>query len=77
MRPFSRRTQTRYVYQNSTSWFSLMLTLFKSSAQIAYIGWVLDSASPTKYQYAEGLFKKFLKNSPFVDLWKYYLAYVR
>lgn len=49
----------------------------KSSAQIPYIRHVLESSSPTKYQYAEGLFKRSLKTSPFVDLWKYYLRYVQ
>ena len=49
----------------------------QSSAQIAYINHVMESASPTKYSYVEGLFKRFLKTSPFVDLWKYYLSYVR
>ncbi|EKM58947.1 uncharacterized protein PHACADRAFT_249079 [Phanerochaete carnosa HHB-10118-sp] len=48
-----------------------------SSAQIPYIRHVLESSSPTKYQYAEGLFKRSLKTSPFVDLWKYYLRYVQ
>ncbi|GJE94378.1 HAT and Suf domain-containing protein [Phanerochaete sordida] len=48
-----------------------------SSAQIPYIRHILESSSPTKYQYAEGLFKRSLKTSPFVDLWKYYLRYVQ
>jgi hypothetical protein len=49
----------------------------QSSVQISYIKHVLESNSTTKYQYVEGLFKQFLKTSPFVDLWKYYLRYVQ
>ncbi|KAI0092880.1 Suf-domain-containing protein [Irpex rosettiformis] len=47
------------------------------SAQIAYINHILDSSRETKYQEAEGLFKRFLRTSSFVELWKFYLAYVR
>ncbi|KAF7794503.1 hypothetical protein EIP86_005637 [Pleurotus ostreatoroseus] len=47
------------------------------SAQIAYLNHVLESSNPTKYQYAGSLFEKYLKISPFVDLWKVYLSYVR
>ncbi|EGO01439.1 hypothetical protein SERLA73DRAFT_166004 [Serpula lacrymans var. lacrymans S7.3] len=45
-----------------------------SSAQIAYINHFL---SPGSFGYAETLFKRFLRTSPLVDLWKYYLTYVR
>ncbi|KAH7916661.1 hypothetical protein BJ138DRAFT_1074533 [Hygrophoropsis aurantiaca] len=45
-----------------------------SSAQIAYLNHFL---SPGLFQYAEELFKRFLKASPLVDLWKFYLTYVR
>lgn len=46
----------------------------KSSAQIAYLNHFL---SPGLFQYAEELFKRFLRTSPLVDLWKFYLTYVR
>ncbi|KDQ53037.1 hypothetical protein JAAARDRAFT_72802 [Jaapia argillacea MUCL 33604] len=45
-----------------------------ASAQIAYINHFL---TPDSFQYAEGLFKKFLRASPSVDFWKFYLTYVR
>ncbi|KAH7921985.1 Suf-domain-containing protein [Leucogyrophana mollusca] len=45
-----------------------------SSAQIAYLNHFLR---PGLFQYAEDLFKKYLKASPLVDLWKFYLSYVR
>ncbi|KIK92794.1 hypothetical protein PAXRUDRAFT_829635 [Paxillus rubicundulus Ve08.2h10] len=45
-----------------------------SSAQIAYLNHFL---SPGLFQYAEELFKRFLRTSPLVDLWKFYLTYVR
>lgn len=38
---------------------------------------MLESASETRYHDAAGLFNRFLKTSPFVELWKFYLAYVR
>ncbi|KAG5641047.1 hypothetical protein DXG03_006292 [Asterophora parasitica] len=46
-----------------------------SSAQIRYIGHFLSD--PSTFSEAEDLFRKFLKISPSVDLWKYYLVYVR
>ncbi|KAG5637435.1 hypothetical protein H0H81_004594 [Sphagnurus paluster] len=46
-----------------------------SSAQIRYIGHFLED--PATFGEAEELFKKFLKISPSVDLWKFYLVYVR
>ncbi|RDB20367.1 mRNA 3'-end-processing protein RNA14 [Hypsizygus marmoreus] len=46
-----------------------------SSAQIRYIGHFLNDQNT--FGEAEDLFKKFLKVSPSVDLWKYYLIYVR
>lgn len=52
-------------------------SFLQPQAQIEYIKHVLESSSPTKFQYAEGLFKRFLKTSPFVELWKYYLRYVQ
>ncbi|KAI0070995.1 Suf-domain-containing protein [Panus rudis PR-1116 ss-1] len=48
-----------------------------SSAQIAYITHVLESSHPNKFQHAVTLFNKYLKSSPFVELWKFYLSYVR
>ena len=47
------------------------------SAQIAYINHVLESISETRYHDAAALFSRFLKTSPFVELWKFYLSYVR
>ncbi|KAF8999433.1 hypothetical protein BDQ17DRAFT_1361005 [Cyathus striatus] len=46
-----------------------------SSAQIAYITHFLND--PTTFTEAEDLFKKFLRTSPSVDLWGFYLTYVR
>ncbi|KAF5371988.1 hypothetical protein D9615_008143 [Tricholomella constricta] len=46
-----------------------------SSAQIRYIGHFLED--PSTFGEAEELFKRFLKISPSVDLWKFYLVYVR
>ncbi|KAG6887539.1 hypothetical protein C0995_014547 [Termitomyces sp. Mi166 len=46
-----------------------------SSAQIRYIGHFLQD--PLMFGEAEDLFKKFLIKSPEVDLWKFYLTYVR
>ncbi|TFK64019.1 Suf-domain-containing protein [Pluteus cervinus] len=45
------------------------------SAQIAYIGHFVNE--PEHFGEAEELFRRFLRTSPFVDLWKYYLTYVR
>jgi hypothetical protein len=46
----------------------------QSAAQIAYLNHYLR---PTQFPLAETLFKRFLKTSPCVDLWKFYLTYVR
>ncbi|TFK35087.1 hypothetical protein BDQ12DRAFT_706778 [Crucibulum laeve] len=46
-----------------------------SSAQIAYISHFLNDQET--FGEAEELFKKFLRTSPSVDLWKFYLTYVR
>ncbi|KAG6837133.1 hypothetical protein H0H93_014038 [Arthromyces matolae] len=46
-----------------------------SSAQIRYIGHFLQD--PSTFSEAEDLFKKFLVKSPEVELWKFYLVYVR
>ncbi|KZT23187.1 Suf-domain-containing protein [Neolentinus lepideus HHB14362 ss-1] len=45
-----------------------------SAAQIAYITHFLDSG---EFQQAQALFIKFLRTSPDVELWKFYLTYVR
>lgn len=45
-----------------------------SSAQIAYLQHFLN---PGLFQVAESLFSRFLRPSPSVDLWKFYLVYVR
>ncbi|KAH7918139.1 Suf-domain-containing protein [Leucogyrophana mollusca] len=45
-----------------------------SSAQIAYLNHFLR---PGLFQFAEDLLAKYLKTSPFVDLWKVYLSHVR
>ncbi|KAK7683506.1 hypothetical protein QCA50_013340 [Cerrena zonata] len=47
------------------------------SAQIAYINFVLESSHADKFQHAVTLFNRFLKVSPFVELWKFYLSYVK
>ncbi|KAF8631737.1 hypothetical protein AX15_002220 [Amanita polypyramis BW_CC] len=46
-----------------------------SSAQIRYINHFL--ADQSTFSEAEELFKKFLRTSPCVDLWRFYLTYVR
>ncbi|KZT01729.1 Suf-domain-containing protein [Laetiporus sulphureus 93-53] len=46
-----------------------------SSAQIAYLNHFLDN--PETFGFAESLFKRFLRTSSSVDLWKVYLTYVR
>ena len=46
----------------------------QSSAQIAYLGHFL---SPGSFHIAESLFSRFLRPSPSVELWKFYLVYVR
>ena len=46
----------------------------KLSAQIAYLNHFLSLGL---FQYAEELFKRFLRTSSSVDLWKFYLTYVR
>ncbi|TDL17626.1 Suf-domain-containing protein [Rickenella mellea] len=46
-----------------------------SSVQIAYLNHFLTN--PTTFPYAESLFARFLRTSPSVDLWKFYIVYVR
>ncbi|KZT13241.1 Suf-domain-containing protein [Laetiporus sulphureus 93-53] len=46
-----------------------------SSVQIAYLNHFLDN--PETFGFAESLFKRFLRTSSSVDLWKFYLTYVR
>jgi cleavage stimulation factor subunit 3 len=45
-----------------------------SSAQIAYLNHFLG---PGAFPFAEAIFKRILRSSPSVDLWKFYLTYVR
>ncbi|OCH93262.1 Suf-domain-containing protein [Obba rivulosa] len=45
------------------------------SVQIAYLSHFLDN--PESHKDVEALFKRFLNRSPFVELWKLYLTYVR
>ena len=52
----------------------LIHLVWQSSAQIAYLSHFL---TPPLFQQAEGLFSRFLRPSPSVDLWKFYLTYVR
>lgn len=59
------------------SHLSFSFSPIQSSVQIAYINFVLESSHPDKFQHAVTLFNRFLKLSPFVDLWKFYLAYVK
>ncbi|KAJ7165605.1 Suf-domain-containing protein [Mycena crocata] len=46
-----------------------------AAAQTAYISHFIDN--PALFSEAEALLNKFLRTSPSVDLWKYYLGYVR
>ncbi|EKM76104.1 hypothetical protein AGABI1DRAFT_45409 [Agaricus bisporus var. burnettii JB137-S8] len=57
--------------------FDILLKQYPNtaSAQIAYINFFLNDQST--FSDAEELFKKFLRSSPSVDLWKFYLTYVR
>jgi cleavage stimulation factor subunit 3 len=48
--------------------------LFKAEAQIAYLEHYLH---PGLFPTAESLFNRFLRPSPSVRLWKFYLTYVR
>ncbi|ETW84749.1 hypothetical protein HETIRDRAFT_473483 [Heterobasidion irregulare TC 32-1] len=45
-----------------------------ASAQIAYLNHCLN---PGSFKFAESLFVRFLRTSPSVDLWRFYLTYVR
>ncbi|KAH8105429.1 hypothetical protein BXZ70DRAFT_920835 [Cristinia sonorae] len=66
-------------HEKITETYEALLEVFPntSSAQIAYIQHVLNSQSQNKHSTVAGLFNRFLKTSPFVDLWKFYLAHVR
>jgi hypothetical protein len=44
------------------------------TAQIAYLNHFLN---PGSFHLAEALFKRFLRTSPWPELWKFYLVYVR
>jgi len=54
--------------------FSDTLLDIKSSAQIAYLN---HFTIPGSFGVAETIFKRMLRSSPSVDLWKFYLTYVR
>lgn len=54
---------------------SRRLTLVQSSAQIAYLNHY--TAKPEEFGSAVALFKRYLTKSSSVDLWKYYLTFVR
>lgn len=51
------------------------MSIEQSSAQIAYLNHFLDD--PAAWTQAESLFKRFLTASPGVELFKFYLKYVR
>ena len=55
--------------------FGLLLTCAQASAQIQYINHFLNTE--TTFDKAQDLFKKFLRTSPCVELWTFYLTYVR
>jgi cleavage stimulation factor subunit 3 len=42
--------------------------------QIAYLNHFLN---PGLFQFAKALFQRFLRTSPWTELWKFYLVYVR
>jgi hypothetical protein len=52
-----------------------LLTCAQASAQIQYINHCLNTE--TTFDKAQDLFKKFLRTSPCVELWTFYLNYVR
>jgi len=56
--------------------YELLLEVYPNApaAQIAYLQHFL---SPGLFQVAEQLFSRFLRPSPSVELWKFYLVYVR
>ncbi|THH29552.1 hypothetical protein EUX98_g4628 [Antrodiella citrinella] len=66
-------------YDRVVETYEALLEVFPntSTAQIAYIEHVLASQNPSKHATVAGLFNRFLKTSPFVELWKFYLAHVR
>jgi cleavage stimulation factor subunit 3 len=49
--------------------------IFQAPAQIKLIDHYL--VIPGQFKVAEELFKKYLRTSPSVELWKHYLVYVR
>ena len=58
---------------------ALRMTLTKffmylqSAAQVSYIDWFMKHG---RFNEAEDLFKRYLRGSPMVDLWRFYLQYV-
>ncbi|TCD68366.1 mRNA 3'-end-processing protein rna14 [Steccherinum ochraceum] len=59
--------------------YDALLQVFPNtpSVQLAYLNDVLESSNTGKNKAVAQLFNRFLKTSPFVELWKYYLAHVR
>ena len=45
----------------------------QSAAQVSYIDWFMKHG---RFNEAEDLFKRYLRGSPMVDLWRFYLQYV-
>ena len=71
MKLFHILTQWGLVHSPAVVWWCNI----KLSAEIAYLNHFLN---PGLFQYyAKALFKRFLRTSPTVDLWKFYLTYVR
>jgi hypothetical protein len=72
---FSLRTLTPCVMNNLAQRTQILTLLFQTVAQVAYIDHFLRGAGP--FNDAEELFKKFLRMSSSVELWKHYLSYVK
>lgn len=53
----------------------LLVSVPKSTAQISYLNHFLINQAT--FPFAEGLFARFLRTSVSVDLWKFYIIYVR
>ncbi|KAH8101899.1 hypothetical protein BXZ70DRAFT_932395 [Cristinia sonorae] len=66
-------------YDKIVETYEAMLKAFPNtpSIQLEYLTYVSESSEPSKFQTIATLFNRFLKVSPFVELWKYYLSHVR
>lgn len=66
-------------FEQTNTTYEALLEAFPNtpSAQIAYINHVLESSDSKRFSQAATLFNKYLKTSPFLDLWKFYLNYVK